>query len=77
MNRDHIEAWRDYLVGQMRERYGVANPEAQQTVARWLRSLGRRTAASEAQHIPEVAQIKNQLGATTKNTASKAWSKAV
>jgi hypothetical protein len=77
MKRDHIEAWRDYLVGQMQERYGVANREAQKTVARWLQSLGPRIAASKTQHLPEVAQIKNQLGGKTKKKASKTLSKAV
>jgi hypothetical protein len=59
-NPDHMAAWRDYLVGQMHEQYGVAKQEAQKTVARWLRSLGQRPAASEAQPIPEAVRIRNQ-----------------
>lgn len=55
-----MAAWRDYLVGQMHEQYGVAKQEAQKTVARWLRSLGQRPAASEAQPIPEAVRIRNQ-----------------
>jgi hypothetical protein len=59
MNRDHIEAWRDYLVGQMHERYGMANQVAQRTVARWLGSLGRMSAL-EVQQGLEATPIRNQ-----------------
>jgi hypothetical protein len=38
MNSDHLESWRNYLVGQMQERRGIAKPEAQQAVDRWLSS---------------------------------------
>jgi hypothetical protein len=48
MTRDHIEAWRDYLVKQMHERYGVPNQEAQKTVECWLRSTGRPAMNTEA-----------------------------
>jgi hypothetical protein len=36
MNSNHIEVWREYLVGQMHEQCGVAKAEAQKTVDRWL-----------------------------------------
>jgi hypothetical protein len=52
MNRKHIEAWKEYLVGELHERYGIAKEEAQRTVARWLRSLAQRSAL-EAQAVPE------------------------
>jgi hypothetical protein len=52
MNRDHIEAWREYLVRELHEQYGIENQEARQIVARWLRSLGLRSTL-EAQPVPE------------------------
>jgi hypothetical protein len=48
MNEDQMEVWQEYLVGQMHERYGLAKEEGRKTVARWLRSLGRHSTASEA-----------------------------
>ena len=39
MTRDRIEAWRDYLIEQMHEQYGVAKQEARKMVGRWLQSM--------------------------------------
>jgi hypothetical protein len=41
MNPDHIAEWREYLVGKMQERYGIAKQEAQKAVTLWLRALNR------------------------------------
>ena len=38
MNPDHIAEWREYLVGKMQERYGIAKQEAQKAVTLWLRA---------------------------------------
>jgi hypothetical protein len=59
MNRNHIEVWRDYLVGQMQERSGVAEQQAQKAVAKWLNSLGKGLPKSEVRQIP-AARIRNQ-----------------
>jgi len=40
MNPDQFEAWREYLVGLMNERRGVAKQEAWKQVTRFLESLG-------------------------------------
>jgi len=70
MNRDHIEAWRDYLVGQMHERYGMANQEAQRTVARWLGSLGRRS-VSQVHQGREATPIRNQRSPSSRGLRSR------
>ncbi len=44
MKCDHIEAWRAYLITQMRDKYGVTKREAGKAVAGWLRSLEQNPA---------------------------------
>jgi hypothetical protein len=38
MSSDQILGWRDYLTGQLRERYGLVEKEARKMANRWLRS---------------------------------------
>jgi hypothetical protein len=67
MNPDQIAAWGDYLAGQMHEGYGVPMQGARKTVARWLRSLEKRTMAPGDYQVPEAARICNErrgLGAS-------------
>jgi hypothetical protein len=58
----HFEVWRDYLAGQMRERYGLAKQEAQNITDGWLRSVEERVAppARSPQQTPVAAGARNQ-----------------
>jgi len=58
MNSDDIEAWRDYLAGEMQTR-GVAKQEAQQLAERFLRSMAERAAPSQS---PVAAARRQQRG---------------
>jgi len=59
MNRDHMQAWRDYFAGEMHERFGIERHEAQKRVTNWLRSLGRTT-ASGSRPSSEASSTRNQ-----------------
>ena len=57
MNPDHIAEWREYLVGKMQERYGIAKQEAQKAVTLWLRALNREP---QAYRIPRPSPVRSQ-----------------
>ena len=54
MSPDHIAAWRDYLVEQLHQQYGIARRDAWRQVTHWLGSLQRQ--AHHAYQVPETPQ---------------------
>ena len=54
MYPDPIEAWREHLAGQMQERYGLSEQEAQNLVTLWLRSEGLQPAP---RRVPRPSRI--------------------
>jgi hypothetical protein len=72
MNRDQIEAWRDYIVRELNEGYGITTREAQRIVARRLRprSLGRRSTSDE-QPVPEVVRIRRRRATSSRGLHSR------
>jgi hypothetical protein len=70
MNRDHMQAWRDYLGGEMHERLGIEHHEAQKRVATWLRSLGR-TSTYGSRPPSDASRIRRQRSSSRESMRAK------
>jgi hypothetical protein len=68
MNRDHMQAWREYLGSEMHERFGIEHREAKKRVTNWLRSLGRVNGLPSP---PETSHIRSQRAPSSRNIRTR------